>query len=154
MEDFSASLQDITAEIEALEKQYSRVSQELSNERDAMAAAETKVSELEERESTLRTQVEELKVSYKENNDSLNTKSKEFIQKESKLQSLIEINESLEGAKEDAINFINTTESEEFKLFGSLIKCDEKYTQAAQLVFNDFMNVIVSARSDMTEFWS
>lgn len=154
MEDFSASLQDITAEIEALEKQYSGVSQELSNERDAVAAAETKVSELEERESTLRTQVEELKVSYKENNDSLNAKSKEFIQKESKLQSLIEINESLEGAKEGAINFINTTESEEFKLFGSLIKCDEKYTQAAQLVFNDFMNVIVSAGSDMTEFWS
>ncbi len=153
MEDFSASLQDITVEIEALEKQYSGVSQELANERDAVASSAKKVEELEVKEAQLRSSVEETKLQYKENSEKLNTLNKEFIQKESKLQSLIEINESLEGAKEGAINFINQVESEEYKLFGTLIKCDEKYAQAAQLVFSDFMNTIVSSGSDITNFW-
>lgn len=152
MGEFSANLQDITQEIEALESQYSGVSKDIGEEREASQAALALSEELAEKEVNFKATLEQLKNDYRNKSDEFNSKTKELIQKESKLVSLKEINASLEGSKEGAASFIKTHEDKGFSLLGTHIRCDEKYAQAVQTVLNDFMNVVVAEESDLALF--
>jgi chromosome segregation protein len=74
------------------------------------------------------------------------------MQNESKLHSLIEINNSLEGKKEGVATFLKEN-TEGFALLGTLIKCDEKYTKAVQVLLSDFLETIIAtAESDSNLF--
>jgi len=143
MEEFSGSLQDITTEIEALEKQYSGVSKDIADEREASIKATQKAEELSEEEKGLRGQIDSLKIEVKEEEKSLQVKQKELIQSESKLQSLIEINESLEGTK-DGMSELLESHPLGFTLLGTVIKCDDIYTQGVQGILKDFLGMAVA----------
>ena len=153
LEEFAGSLQDITTEIEALEKQYSGVSKDIADEREASHQARERAEELSEEEKSLREQIEELKSEVKTEEQALQLKHKELIQSESKLHSLIEINESLEGTKEGIAKILED-HPQGFTLFGNIIKCDDQYTAGVQSVLKDFLNVAISYKSSTEDLYT
>ncbi len=153
LEEFAGSLQDITTEIEALEKQYSGVSKDIADEREASLAAKERAEELSEEEKGLREQIETIKAELKSEDTALSLKQKELIQSESKLQSLIEINESLEGTKEGIAKILED-HPQGFTLFGNIIKCDDQYTAGVQSLLKDFLNVAISHKSSNEDLYT
>lgn len=154
LEEFAGTLQDITTEIEALEKQYSGVSKDIADEREASLAAAAKAEELTGEERELRTQIEDLKVDLREKESTLKEKQRELIQSESKLASLIEIQESLEGTKEGMAKLMED-HPEGFTLLGSLIKCSEEYASGVQQLLKEFMKIAVGTTDESrTEFYN
>ncbi|MCF8059158.1 MAG: chromosome segregation protein SMC [Bacteriovoracaceae bacterium] len=142
LEEFAGTLQDITTEIEALEKQYSGVSKDIANEREASLKATAKAEELAVEEKEVRLQIEDLKEDLRTKESGLKEKQRELIQGDSKLQSLIEIRESLEGTKEGMGKLLED-HPEGFVLLGTLIKCSEEYASGVQLLLKDFLKVAV-----------
>jgi len=143
LEEYSNQLQDLTKEIEALEAQYSGVNTQIVAERDAVASAEKASIELKEKEVALREFIDNKNISVRELEQAFTAKSKTLIQTDSKLQSLVEINRSLEG-KKDGISAFLKDHAEGFSLLGTLIKCDEKYTKAVQNLLADFLETLVA----------
>lgn len=143
LEEYAAQLQDLTKEIEALEAQYSGVNTQIVSERDAVGAAEKYSSELKVNELALRETIETLNTKVKDLELTYSAKSKSLIKTDSKLQSLIEINQSLEG-KKDGISAFLKDHPEGFSLLGTLIKCDEKYTKAVQTLLAEFLETLVA----------
>lgn len=150
LEEYATSLQDLATEIEALEKQYSGVSTEIAKERDEVIAAENAVAELTEKEANLKLQLEEAQAKDKELSAQFRDKSKEQITVESRLNSLKEVAASLEGAKEGISEFLNETGSEDYSVLGSLVKCDEKYTDAVGALLGEFFETLVSKEDDLS----
>lgn len=143
LEEFAAQLQDLTKEIEALEAQYSGVNTQIVNERDAVAISEKNAQELKDKELVSREVIDTLNIKVKDLELTYNQKSKNLMQNESRLHSLIEINQSLEGKKEGVAQFLQEN-PEGFSLLGTLIKCDEKYTKAVQVLLADFLETLVA----------
>lgn len=143
LEEYSNQLQDLTKEIEALEAQYSGVNTQIVAERDAVAAAEKTATELKEKELALRETIDAANITVRELEVNYAAKSKTLIQTDSKLQSLVEINRSLEG-KKDGISAFLKDHAEGFSLLGTLIKCDEKYTKAVQSLLSEFLETLVA----------
>lgn len=143
LEEYSNQLQDLTKEIEALEAQYSGVNTQIVAERDAVAVAEKSSVELKDKELTLREKIDAKNIEVKDLEQNYSAKSKTLIQTDSKLQSLVEINRSLEG-KKDGISSFLSGHPEGFSLLGTLIKCDEKYTKAVQTLLAEFLETLVA----------
>jgi chromosome segregation protein len=153
LEEYAAQLQDLTKEIEALEAQYSGVNTQIVSERDAVAIAEKNSIELKDQEILLREVIDSLTVKVKDLEQNYNQKSKSLMQNESKLHSLVEINNSLEGKKEGISSFLKEN-SEGFSLLGTLIKCDEKYTKAVQVLLSEFLETIVATTDSDANLFS
>ncbi len=149
LEEYSTTLQDLATEIEALEKQYSGVSSEIANERAAVTTAEKLVEELTEKEVGLKVIVDELYEKNRELNTSHNVKTKEQITTDSRLSSLKEIANSLEGAKEGISEFLGSSETETYNILGTLVKCDEKYTAAVNSLLGEFFETLVTSENDL-----
>lgn len=154
LEEYAANLEDMTIEIEALEKQYSGVSSEIADEREAATLAEKESNAFKNQEEGLKDIVHNLHNETRNLERDLNVKSKEAIKVESTVSSLKEIASSLEGVKEGATDFMNSGEQEGFELFGNLVKCDQAYTKAVQKLLNDFMETLVSSNASFESFYS
>jgi chromosome segregation protein len=150
LEEYANNLQDMTKEIEALEIQYSGVSTQIVAERDAVAVAEKLANDLKEKELQARTEIDSRTILVRELEASYTANSKSLMQNESKLHSLIEVNKSLSSKKEGMAEFLKT-HSEGFSLLGTLVKCEEKYTKAVQIILSDFMETLVSTSSNESE---
>ncbi len=153
LEEYAASLSDLTKEIEALEVQYSGVNTQIVAEREAVAVADKVALELKDKELVLRAKIDEANISVKDLEQKYQARSKILIQTESKLHSLIEINKSLEGKKEGISAFLNV-HSEGFALLGTLIKCEEKYTKSVQALLSDFMETLVATATSDSDLFS
>ncbi|WP_417335251.1 chromosome segregation protein SMC [Halobacteriovorax marinus] len=150
LEEYAANLQDITEEIEALEKQYSGVSTQIADERDAVHTAQELSEKLTEVESQLKSEIEELISANKELDAKLKEKSKSLITKESKLSSLQEIAAAMDGVREGAVEFLETVDSDKYQLLGNLIQCEEEHAKAVQNLLSDFMDTLVSTDEDVS----
>ncbi|MCO4792884.1 MAG: chromosome segregation protein SMC [Bacteriovoracaceae bacterium] len=155
LEEYAKNLQDITEEIESLETQYSGVSTQINDERDAVNTAETKKSELANKSDELKTETESLQQEFKSLNDQANVKSKELIKLESRINSLKELNEALEGVKQGASTYLKSHEGSGIELFGNLIQCEEEYTKAVQTLLGEFMDALIASDdTDLDAFYS
>jgi chromosome segregation protein len=153
LEEYAATLSDLTKEIEALETQYSGVNTQIVVEREAVGVAEKHSLELKDKEIALRARIDEATVLVKELEQNYQIKSKTLIQTDSKLQSLVEVNKSLEGKKEGISSFLNV-HPEGFALLGTLIKCEAKYTKAVQSLLSEFMETLVATESGDSSLFS
>lgn len=153
LEEYANQLQDLTKEIEALEAQYSGVNSQIVNEREAVTLAEKASIELKEKEMILRESIEAKSIEVRDLEQKLSQKSKVLIQTESKLQSLVEVNRSLEG-KKDGISAFLKDHKEGFSLLGTLIKCNEKYTKAVQVLLADFLETLVATADNDLDLFS
>ncbi len=148
MEEYAASLGDITEEIEALEKQYSGVSNDMARERDNVRSLEEKVEILAGEESETREKSQQLSREVEELKKEVNSASKEMISTESRLSSLRELASSLEGVKEGASEFLKSDSAEGFSLVGSSLECDEQYSKAVQVLLADILDNLVRFGDD------
>lgn len=153
LEEYSNQLQDLTKEIEALEAQYSGVNSQIISEREAVSSSEKLMNELKEKEISLREVIDLKNVEVRELEQALSIKSKSLIQADSKLQSLIEINRSLEG-KKDGVSAFLKDHPEGFSLLGTLVKCDKKYTKAVQILLAEFMETLVATIDEDSSLFS
>lgn len=144
LEEYSTNLQDIAEEIESLENQYSGVSTQIQNERDLVAAQEKELEELSTKVEELKSFVETQSEAFKALNEKAQGASTELIQLESKITSLKELNESLEGVKEGASQFLKDHPENGYELFGNLFKCDDEYTKSVQSLIDQFSDALVS----------
>lgn len=144
LENYARSLQDMTQEIEHLEAQYSGVNSELTEQRDRVFALEKNVQELEEKESALKQEIKTKNEDYKTREQNFKELSRESMKVESTLNSLVEINRSLEGAKEGARALIEKVGEENASPFGGLIKCDERHESAVQALLSPLLDLIVT----------
>ena len=145
------NLQDINAEIEALEKQYSGLSFELVKEREKVDASNGLVEKLTQEYSVLKEKIESL-----QKNELIVRQQKEILLKESitvdsKLKSLKEINEALEGVKEGTSKFLKEQKSGLYDLMGNALSCDEKYSKPVQRLLSDCLETIISQTNNMDE---
>ncbi len=146
LEEYSSSLQDISEEIENLEDQFSGVSKQIQGERESVATGEKEIDSLEEELKSLKQLAEAQSKLYKELNDDAQSKSKDIIQIESRISSLEELNNSLEGVKEGAFKFLKANPEEGFELFGNLFKCDDQYTKSVQVLIDEFSDALVAMK--------
>ncbi|MGZ3787120.1 MAG: chromosome segregation protein SMC [Bacteriovorax sp.] len=153
LEEYAASLQDLTKEIEALEAQYSGVNTQIVAEREAVALAEKNSVELKDKEIALRAEIDGANGLVKELEQNFQAQSKTLIQTESKLQSLIEVNKSLEGKKEGISAFLKE-HADGFALLGTLIKCEARYTKAVQTLLSEFMETLVATAPSDSDLFS
>ena len=153
LEEYSNQLQDLTKEIEALEVQYSGVNSQIVAEREAVANAERNSIDLKEKEISLKSSIDDKSIVVRDLETQLAVKSKQLIQTDSKLHSLIEVNRSLEQ-KKDGISAFLKEHSEGFSLLGNLIKCEEKYTKAVQILLSEFLETLVSTGESDTDLFN
>lgn len=154
LEDYARSLQDITQEIEVLEKQYSGVNTEISDERDKVFSLEATVKNLESQEVQQKQTIQKSSEELRNLENIVRDLSKETVRVESRLSSLKEINASLEGAKEGARKLLEVFGTEKMNLLGGLIKCEEKYTGGVQTLLADLLNVVVPFEQDISQITS
>lgn len=144
LEEFAKNIEDWTAEIEAVEKEFSGLSNKIASERDEVKKAEDLDLELSSEEATLKQEVSNLAEDFQTLEKESREKSKELIQTESKLLSLREIQRSLEGVTEGSTQFLEESETEAYQLLGTLIQCDDKYTGGVQALLGEFLQTLVS----------
>jgi chromosome segregation protein len=155
LEEYAKNLQDITEEIESLENQFSGVSTQIADEREAVNAAEVKKEELQAKSEELKVQTEELSSEYKTLNEQATIKSKELIKLESRINSLKELNEALEGVKQGASTYLKSHEGSGIELFGNLVQCDDEYTKAVQTLLGEFMDALIANdQADLDAFYN
>lgn len=143
-DEYSRSLQDLTQEIEIFENQYSGVSSEIRNERDAVHVLEQKVNQIQELEGTIKAELKNYQELKKQNESTFREMTKHKITLESRLSSLLEMNQSLEGREEGVRKAMDTFGPESLALLGSLVQCDEKYTAGVQLALGHWLDRLVS----------
>src|SRR5690606_7804265 len=97
LEEYARLLQDLTSEIEVLEKSTSNFTDDLVRDRSKVKEYQAQVEALEEIIPTLKKEVETYASELKELDLRNRELSREVIQLESKRNSLIEINNSAEG---------------------------------------------------------
>ena len=147
LEEYSAQLQDMTQEMEELEKEHSGFTQAIQEERESIQTLTDEVTELGSKEEKLKDERSKLIEELKASEQNFKEQSSELIKTESKLQSLKEINATLEGAKEGANEFLKE-HKEGFSFLGKLITCDEKYSKAVQMALGDMINCLIQTTGD------
>ncbi|MCB9060778.1 MAG: chromosome segregation protein SMC [Halobacteriovoraceae bacterium] len=153
-EELSANLEDINKELEALEKQYSGVSTDMANERSQLLESEKNLLAIEELVSEMKSSVENLTSDYSKMDLKVKEQNKEIIGIESKLESLMAINDSLEEASEGTSEFLKLAGLKEHNVLGALIKCDELYSKNIQSIFGRLLNNIVTKKGEFSAVFS
>ena len=150
IEEYSASLEDISAEIEEIETSTANFSDELVKQREDTQIAKIKLSELEESFEKLKQNYDTNKSELKETDIKHRALSKEVIQVESRLNSLKEVAKNGEGIKEGAVKFIEDTQTTSFELLGNIIECDTEYAKALEVLFESAFDSLIGKDSDLT----
>lgn len=144
LEEYSRLLQDLTSEIETLEKTTSNFTDDLMRDRSLVKSSGAKVEEFKTVLPTLKSEVEELNAALKENDNNYRVLSREVIQLESKRNSLIEINNSAEGRRAGAVELVQKINDGTLEVLGKLIECDPEYAVAVQELIGESLDVVLS----------
>jgi len=144
-DEFAYSIQDLSVEIESLEKQYSSSSSEIIDLRESVLMLEQQTVAASDLEKNVRSDIEIKKSDLIVQEKKYQEKLKETIQIESNLNSLRGLNESLEGVNEGSAKFLKSAFGDNFHLLGNLLKCDSKYTKAVQSALGAFLDMVVSS---------
>lgn len=148
LEEYSANLEDIASEIDELETSTANFSDELVQQRDEVASLRDIVGNLEEKHSTLKSDLSEKAQMLKSNEAELKELSREVIQIESKRQSLIDINKSGEGIKEGGLQFAENDGKGSFEILGNIIECEKEYAKALETLFESSFDALIGSNKD------
>ncbi len=144
LEEYSRLLQDLTLEIETLEKSTSNFTDDLMRDRATVKSSEGKVESLKALMPMLKVAVDELQVSLKASDVEFRDLSREVIQLESKRNSLIEINNSAEGRLSGAIKLVQKVNDGTLEVLGKLIECDPDYAVAVEQLIGESLDAVMS----------
>ncbi len=146
LEEFSRLLQDLTAEIETLEKTTSNFTDDLMKDRATVKSSGAKVEEFKAAMPLLKEEVDQLQSELKTNDAKYRELSRDVIQLESKRQSLIEINNSAEGRRAGAVELVQKVDDGSLEVLGKLIECDPEYAVAVEQLIGESLDVVLSTQ--------
>jgi chromosome segregation protein len=144
LEEFSRLLQDLTAEIETLEKSTSNFTDDLMRDRSKVKSSQTKVEELHILLPRLKEEVEKLATELKSYDAKFRELSREVIQLESKRNSLVEINNSSEGRRAGAVKLVQKINDGTLEVLGKLIECDPDYAVAVEQLIGESLDAVLA----------
>lgn len=144
LEEYSRLLQDLTTEIETLEKSTSNFTDDLMKDRATVKSSGSKVEELKAALPTLKEEVDSINNELKANDVKFRELSRSVIQLESKRNSLIEINNSAEGRRAGAIELVQKVNDGSLEVLGKLIECDPEYAVAVEQLIGESLDVVLA----------
>jgi chromosome segregation protein len=144
LEEYSRLLQDLTTEIEGLEKSTSNFTDDLMKDRSKVKYSQAQVEELEAKLPTLKSEVEALSSKLKTSDAQFRDLSREVIQLESKRNSLIEINNSAEGKRSGAVKLVQKVDDGSLEVLGKLIETDPEYAVAVEELIGESLDSVLS----------
>jgi chromosome segregation protein len=144
LEEYSRLLQDLTSEIETLEKSTSNFTDDLMKDRAKVKSSQAKVEELQTILPTLKADVESLTANLKSLDANYRELSREVIQLESKRNSLIEINNSAEGRRAGAVKLVQKVDNGSLEVLGKLIECDPEYAVAVEQLIGESLDAVIA----------
>lgn len=144
LEEYSRLLQDLTSEIETLEKSTSNFTDDLMKDRATVKSSKVKVEELQAQLPTLKSDVETLSSELKAHDVKFRELSREVIQVESKRNSLIEINNSAEGRRAGAVELVSRVSDGSLEVLGKLIECDPEYAVAVEQLIGESLDAVLA----------
>ena len=147
LEEYSRLLQDLTAEIESIEKTSSNFTDDLMKDRERLKTSSAKVEELQKILPELKVSVEETQMALKEADQNYRTLSKEVMQLESKRETLIAINNSAEGKRLGALKLIEKVNDGTLEVLGKLIECEPEYTTAVEQLLGEMLDGVLSTEN-------
>ena len=144
LEEYSRLLQDLTSEIETLEKTTSNFTDDLMKDRATVKSSGAKLEELKAILPDMKSEVEKLNLDLKNSDVKLRELSRDVIQLESKRNSLIDINNSAEGRRAGAIKLVQKVGDGTLEVVGKLIECDPEYAVAVEQLIGESLDVVLS----------
>ncbi|MES2528154.1 MAG: chromosome segregation protein SMC [Bdellovibrionota bacterium] len=144
LEEYSRLLQDLTAEIETLEKSTSNFTDDLMRDRSKVKSSQAKVEELSSLLPSLKEEVEKLTAELKAQDQNFRELSRDVIQLESKRNSLIEINNSAEGRRAGAMKLVTQIGDGSIEILGKLIECDPEYAVAIERLIGESLDAVLA----------
>lgn len=144
LEEYARLLQDLTAEIETLEKSTSNFTDDLIRDRSKVKEYAAKVESLETGIPQLKKDVETYSSELKNLDVKHRELSREVITLESKRASLIEINNSAEGRRAGAVELVNKLNDGTIEVLGKLIESDPEYAVAIQELIGESLDSVVA----------
>ncbi len=150
LEEYSRLLQDLTLEIETLEKSTSNFTDDLMRDRSKVKSSQAKVEELLTLLPSLKEDVEKLTAELKAQDQNFRELSREVIQLESKRSSLIEINNSAEGRRAGAMKLVTNVGDGTLEILGKLIECDPVYAVAIERLIGESLDAVLATTSKDT----
>jgi chromosome segregation protein len=144
LEEYSRLLQDLTSEIETLEKSTSNFTDDLMRDRAKVKSSQAKVEELNALLPVLKDEVEVLNNELKSTDIKFRELSRDVIHLESKRNSLIEINNSAEGRRTGAVKLVQKIEDGSLEVLGKLIECDPDYAIAVEQLIGESLDAVLS----------
>ena len=152
--EISGQLEDITEEMETLEGQYSSVNKELSAERDDVREKEEKLNHLKELFEEQNENIRNSEMELKHLRDGFREKERELIHVSSKLQTLVKLNESMEGVNEGTVEFLKSSEGGNYQLISSNLECKSDYTHAVGAVANILGETVIGDGGELSSWYS
>ncbi len=144
LEEYSRLLQDLTLEIETLEKSTSNFTDDLLKDRTKVKTSAAKVEELRGILSKLTAEVDAASAELKAKDAAYRDLSRDVIQLESKRSSLIEINNSSEGRRAGAVELVKKVDDGSLEVLGKLIECDPEYATAVEQLIGESMDAVLT----------
>lgn len=144
LEEYARLLQDLTSEIETLEKSTSNFTDDLMRDRAKVKSSQARVEELEARIPNLKAEVEGLNVELKTKDGQFRDLSREVIQLESRRNSLVEINNSAEGRRTGAVKLVQKVGDGTLEVLGKLIECDPEYAVAVEQLIGESLDAVLA----------
>ena len=144
LEEYSRLLQDLTSEIETLEKSTSNFTDDLMRDRAKVKSSQAKVEELNALLPALKDEVESLNTELKAHDVKFRDLTRDVIQLESKRNSLIEINNSAEGHRAGAMKLVQKIADGTIEVLGKLIECDPEYAVAVEQLIGESLDAVLA----------
>jgi chromosome segregation protein len=144
LEEYARLLQDLTSEIETLEKSTSNFTDDLMRDRAKVKSSQTKVEELSALLPALKDEVEHLNGELKSYDVKFRDLSRDVIQVVSKRNSLIEINNSAEGRRAGAIKLVQKISDGTIEVLGKLIECEADYAVAVEQLIGESLDAVLA----------
>ncbi len=155
LEEYSRLIQDMTAEIEVLEKSTSNFTDDLMKDRSRLKSSQSRVEELNGLMPNLKAEIDGLSGELKAKEGIFRDLTREIIQLESKRNSLVEINNSAEGRRAGAIELVQKIGNGTLEVLGKLIECDPEYAVAVEQLIGESLDAVIATQgkdafSDLT----
>jgi chromosome segregation protein len=144
LEEYARLLQDLTSEIETLEKSTSNFTDDLMRDRAKVKSSQAKVEELMALLPALKDEVEQLNAQLKSSDIKFRELSREVIQLESKRNSLVEINNSAEGRRAGAVKLVQKISDGTIEVLGKLIECEPEYAIAVEQLIGESLDAVLA----------
>ena len=146
LEEFSRIIQDSTQEIEEIEKQTTHVSDELIADRNKVNELMAQEVELHRDINEQKLVLEELKKQRVAQEEGQRVLSRELIQLESRIESLVSLNNETDGKKRGAQEFLETNEDSALEILGNIIECEPQYAKSVEALLGETLDGLISSQ--------